>query len=190
MIDADNIAVGEHEAQERSGFGVRIAAVDRNNGHDQGRDPPLRRDRARPACAGADPGRSGSVTRTTRLSLDVADWPAGDRAAWVAARQPALPLDDGGLAAGWSAKTVRQAEKGYGLWLGCLARHGRLDAHAAPGARLTRETLSLFGHELLARVAPQTAASRVGRVARLVEIGGAVPKAWWSGSGGEVKVGG
>jgi hypothetical protein len=30
----------------------------------------------------------------------------------------------------------------------------------------------------------------VGRVARLVEIGGAVPKAWWSGSGGEVKVGG
>jgi hypothetical protein len=29
-----------------------------------------------------------------------------------------------------------------------------------------------------------------GRVARLVEIGGAVPKAWWSGSGGEVKVGG
>ena len=25
--------------------------------------------------------------------------------------------DDGGLAAAWSAKTVRQAEKGYGLWL-------------------------------------------------------------------------
>ena len=29
-----------------------------------------------------------------------------------------------------------------------------------------------------------------GRVAKLVEIGGAGPQAWWSGSGGEVKVGG
>jgi integrase/recombinase XerD len=99
--------------------------------------------------------------RKDRLSLDVADWPVRDRAAWAAARQPAGPLDDGGLAAGWSAKTVRQSEKGYGLWLGCLARHGRLDPEAAPGARLTRETLTLFGNELLARVAPQTAASRV-----------------------------
>jgi integrase/recombinase XerD len=99
--------------------------------------------------------------RTHRLSLDVADWPARDRAAWAAARQPAGPLDDGGLAAVWSAKTIRQAEKGYGLWLGCLARHRRLDPDVAPGARLTRATLTLFGHELLARVAPQTAASRV-----------------------------
>jgi hypothetical protein len=99
--------------------------------------------------------------RADRLSLDVADWPARDRAAWASARQPAGPLDDGGLAAGWSAKTVRQAEKGYGLWLGCLARHGQLDPDVAPGARLTRESLTLFGNELLARVAPQTAASRV-----------------------------
>jgi hypothetical protein len=30
----------------------------------------------------------------------------------------------------------------------------------------------------------------IGRVAKVVEIGGAGPKAWWSGSGGEVKVGG
>jgi integrase len=98
---------------------------------------------------------------TERLSLDVADWPARDRAAWHAARQPSGPLDDGGLAAGWSAKTVRQTEKGYGLWLGCLARHGLLDPDAAPGTRLTRDDLTLFGKELLARVAPQTAASRV-----------------------------
>jgi integrase/recombinase XerD len=96
-----------------------------------------------------------------RLSLDLADWPARDQAAWAAARQPAGPLDDGGLAAGWSTKTVRQTEKGYGLWLGCLARHGQLNAAAAPGARLTRDNLTLFGNELLARVAPQTAASRV-----------------------------
>jgi integrase/recombinase XerD len=108
--------------------------------------------------------------RTHRLSLDVTDWPARDQAAWVAARQPAGPLDDGGLAAGWSAKTVRQAEKGYGLWLGCLARHGRLDPDAAPGARLTRDTLTLFGHELLARVAPQTAASRVRDLSVMIRV--------------------
>ena len=99
--------------------------------------------------------------QTQQLSLDIADWPARDRVAWASARQPAGPLDDGGLAAGWSAKTVRQTEKGYGLWLGCLARHGMLDPEAASGARLTRETLTLYGNELLARVAPQTAASRV-----------------------------
>jgi integrase/recombinase XerD len=101
------------------------------------------------------------MKRAERLSLDLADWPLRDRAAWASARQPASPLDDGGLAAGWSTKTVRQTEKGYRLWLGCLARHGRLDPDAAPGARLTRETLTLFGNELVARVAPQTAASRV-----------------------------
>jgi integrase/recombinase XerD len=83
--------------------------------------------------------------RTERLSLDVVDWPARDRAAWAAARQPVGPLDDGGLAAGWSAKTLRQAEKGYGLWLGCLARQGRLDPDAVPGARLTREALTRSG---------------------------------------------
>jgi integrase/recombinase XerD len=105
-----------------------------------------------------------------RLSLDVADWPARDRTAWAAARQSGDPLDDGGLAAGWSAKTVRQAEKGYGLWLGCLARHGRLDPDAAPGARLTREALTLFGRELLARVAPQTAASRVRDLSVMVRV--------------------
>jgi integrase/recombinase XerD len=110
------------------------------------------------------------ITRKLRLSLDVADWPSRDRAAWAAARQAAAPLDDGGLAAGWSAKTVRQTEKGYGLWLGCLARHGRLDPDAAPGARLTRESLTLFGKELLARVAPQTAASRVRDLSVMIRV--------------------
>jgi integrase/recombinase XerD len=110
------------------------------------------------------------IRRPERLSLDAADLPARDRAAWHAARQPSGPLDDGGLAASWSPKTVRQAEKGYGLWLGCLARHGRLDFDAAPGARLTRATLTLFGHELLGRVAPQTAASRVRDLSVMVRV--------------------
>jgi hypothetical protein len=35
-----------------------------------------------------------------------------------------------------------------------------------------------------------TLAGAGGRVAKVVEIGSAGPKAWWSGSGGEVKVGG
>ena len=40
-------------------------------------------------AAGAEPGGRGAVTRRTeRLSLDVADWPARDQAAWAAARQP------------------------------------------------------------------------------------------------------
>jgi integrase/recombinase XerD len=140
-------------------------------GGDQGCHSSLRRGGARSPRAGTEPGGGGAVTRQTgRLSLDVADWPARDRAAWIAARQPAGPLDDGGLAARWSQKTIRQTEKGYGLWLGCLARHALLDPDAAPGARLTRETLSLFGKELLARVAPQTAASRVRDLSVMIRV--------------------
>jgi integrase/recombinase XerD len=65
---------------------------------------------------------------------------------------------------------VQQTEKGYGLWLGCLARHGLLDPQAAPGARLTRETLTVFGKELLGRVAPQTAASRVRDLSVMIRV--------------------
>jgi hypothetical protein len=72
--------------------------------------------------------------------------------------------------ANWSPKTLRPTEKGYGLWLGCLAPHGRLDPNTAPGARLTRETLTLFGTELLARVAPQTAASRVRDLSVMIRV--------------------
>lgn len=105
-----------------------------------------------------------------RLSLDVSDWPARDQAAWVAARRPVGPLDEGGLAAAWSVKTVRQAEKGYGLWLGCLARRGQLDPETTPGKRLTRAKLTFYGRELLARVAPQTAASRVRDLSVMVRV--------------------
>jgi hypothetical protein len=39
-------------------------------------------------------------------------------------------------------------------------------------------------------IATFNSAIQGGRVAKVVEIGGAGPEAWWSGSGGEVKVGG
>jgi integrase/recombinase XerD len=120
------------------------------------------------------------MDRTKRLSLDLIDWPGRDQAG-AAARQAVGPLDDGGLAAGWSVKTVRQAEKGYGLWLGFLARHGRLDPDAAPGARLTRETLTLFGNELLARVAPQTAASRARDLSVMIRAWTRTPTGPWYG---------
>jgi hypothetical protein len=70
-----------------------------------------------------------------RLSLPEEVWPELDRALWRAARQRGGPLDDDGLAAGWSPKTARQAIKDYGRWLGHCARTGRLDPLAPPASR-------------------------------------------------------
>ena len=38
-------------------------------------------------------------------------------------------------------------EKGYGLFLGCLGRHGRLDREAGPAGRITPENVAIAAFE-------------------------------------------
>ncbi len=93
------------------------------------------------------------MARRIPLSLQFPDWPPRDQSKWRAARRPAEQLlAEHGLAARWRPKTADQTEKGYGLWLGCLARDDRLTIDAAPAERLTAENIELFRTELAERV--------------------------------------
>lgn len=79
-------------------------------------------------------------------------WPEGDQARWLVAGTDADPLDEPGLAADWSPKTLRTVETRNGFWLTFLRDHGYLDAKVPPAARLTREHLIEYWHDLQARV--------------------------------------
>ena len=110
------------------------------------------------------------MTNRPRLAIDVRDWPQTDQAAWAAATTDTHIFSEGGLASNWSPKTQRQTEKGYGLWLGFLARHDCLDPDVSPGARLTEENLTLYRDELEGRVASCTVASRVRDLKEAIRV--------------------
>ncbi len=111
------------------------------------------------------------MARRIPLSLQFPDWPPRDQSKWRAARRPAEQLlAEHGLAARWRPKTADQTEKGYGLWLGCLARNNRLDIDAAPAERLTPENIELFRAELAARVASCTVESRLRDLKEAIRV--------------------
>ena len=101
------------------------------------------------------------MIKRPRLAIDFEDWPPIDQEAWVVATTDSGIFSEGGLAAHWRAKTRRQVQNGYSLWIGCLARHGRLNPTETPGERLTVDNLTLFRDELEGRVASCTVASRI-----------------------------
>lgn len=106
-----------------------------------------------------------------RLSLSLADWPRQDQAAWRAARSRSDQLfAEDGRAAGWRPKTARQVEKGYGLFLGCLERHGCMNRDACPADRIAPENVALFRAELEARVASCTTASRLRDLKEAIRV--------------------
>lgn len=90
-----------------------------------------------------------------RRSWTVAEWPAADRAAWTAARQPGSVLDPGGEASHWRARTAVTNEQHYGRWIGWLAFTGLLD-NAQPAERITRARIAAWQDHLATRVAPRT----------------------------------
>ena len=96
------------------------------------------------------------------------EWPAGDQAAWAAARRRDDLLDPDGPAASWTRKSVRARIVAYGLWLDHLTRLGRLDPALAPGARVEEAMLASFVAELEQRVRPLTLAGYVARLASMI----------------------
>lgn len=85
------------------------------------------------------------MTKQAFPPLPVHHWPARDRSLWQGARQPVGPFDDdAGFAAGWRPPTIKMCERGYGMWLGWLARTGQLDPLTHPCNRVTREFIRAF----------------------------------------------
>ncbi len=111
-----------------------------------------------------------TVCRSKRLSLDPADWPEVDQQLWAAARRQGNVLDEVGAAAHWRPKTARQAEKGYGLWLGYLARTGHPESDTLPATRASKENLRGYVGELKDRVSSVTVASRVRDVREALRV--------------------
>jgi integrase len=109
----------------------------------------------------------GSHDRLYR-ALPLDEWPAGDQAAWADARCQDDLLDPEGLAASWTRKSVRARLLAYGLWLDHLARLGRLDLLATPGARVEEMTLASFIAELEQRVTPLTLAGYIARLTSMI----------------------
>ena len=105
-----------------------------------------------------------------RLSLDLKDWPEIDQELWSAARRQDGLLDESGLAAHWRPKTARQVEKGYGLWIGYLARTGRLDPCTPPAARVTEENLRGYVNELSERISPISVTSRIRDLREMLRV--------------------
>jgi hypothetical protein len=91
-----------------------------------------------------------------RRALPVAEWPLGDRQAWMTAQTKGDVFDDEGRAAHWAARTRQTNEQHYGRWLGYLAWTGILDEQAHSACRVTREAVRAYNCHLERLVAPRT----------------------------------
>jgi integrase len=105
-----------------------------------------------------------------RLCLPLEDWPAIDRARWLAAQEPAGFLDDVKPASKWSADSKVITEQGYGRWPAYLDRNQALDPSSTPGDRVTVDHLREFVADLQGRVAPVSVSIAVGILLRMLRV--------------------
>jgi integrase/recombinase XerD len=105
-----------------------------------------------------------------RLCLPLKDWPATDRARWLAAQEPAGFLDVTKPASKWSAGSKVITEQAYGRWLAFLDRNQALDPSSTPGDRVTVDRLRDFVAELQARVAPVSVSVAAGALLRMLRV--------------------
>jgi integrase/recombinase XerD len=105
-----------------------------------------------------------------RLCLPLEDWPAIDRARWLAAQEPAGFLEGIKPASKWSADSKVITEQGYGRWLAFLERNQALDPASTPGDRVTVDRMREFVADLQGRVAPVSVAIAVGILLRMLRV--------------------
>ncbi len=102
------------------------------------------------------PKRAAGRKPHQRLSIPISEWPAADRAAWLAANRSGTPFEPGGLAADWSEATRFKNGHGYGRWLAWIDARGHLDRTAHPGARVSKLRLRAYLSTLQATLSPVT----------------------------------
>jgi integrase len=93
--------------------------------------------------------------------LPIEDWPAIDRAVWIAGVQRKGLFDPAGVGANWSDGSRRKTAGGYGYWLSWLARRGVCDSNVSPADRVSRERVGAYVAELRVSRAPYTVLCRV-----------------------------
>ncbi len=112
-----------------------------------------------------------SPTEATNRCTPIAEWPAVDRQAWENALQPADLLEPTiGYASRWRPATRLMIERGYGRWLGWVARSRVLDPTEAPGDRATRERVAAYLRMLQdSNLAPYTIAGLLQSLANMLK---------------------
>lgn len=78
-------------------------------------------------------------------SVHLSQWPLDWQACWLASKMPpASALDDGGRASGWSLATVRDVERGVGMYLAWLQTTGDFDPDKPLVAYVDKERIKAF----------------------------------------------
>lgn len=113
------------------------------------------------------------------LCLPLKRWPEPDRAAWIAAQKPAGLFDDIGPAGEWRPATWFKTEKGYGRFLGWLARYRPNELAREPAERLREEIFSAYLDHLGESTAGYSSLSYVEDLIRALRIiSGRPPPNW------------
>jgi hypothetical protein len=113
------------------------------------------------------------------LCLPLKRWPEPDRSAWIAAQKPAGLFDDIGPAGEWRPATWFKTEKGYGRFLGWLARYHPNELAREPAERLRKEIFSAYLDHLGESTAGYSALSYVEDLIRAFRIiSGNAPPNW------------
>ncbi len=105
-----------------------------------------------------------------RRCLPLAQWPEGDRAAWMAAHRRGGLLDDDGLAAAWAPATDTIIASGYGRFLSYLVETEGLDLTASPRDRVTRPVVEAYVDHLRERNHSSTIAGRIRALSRAAAV--------------------
>ena len=105
-----------------------------------------------------------------KTPLPVAEWPDGDRTAWLKAKAPADIFDAPRRGNDWAPASWHKAEVGYGRWLRWLTLHHPDQLTLPPADRLTEGLLRGWNTTLAATLAPMSQLSLVEDVVRAMTI--------------------
>ncbi|WP_040674960.1 site-specific integrase [Nitrobacter sp. Nb-311A] len=103
-------------------------------------------------------------------SLPIAEWPAADRDAWIAACRPSQRLVRGGAGAHMKPITLSDLARRYGYFLDFLDRSGLLDRRGAAAGHVTPENVAGYLDELQMRVSSVTVYGSIFKLRRASEL--------------------
>src|SRR5271166_6878398 len=107
---------------------------------------------------------SAASQHVGRLIWPVALWPPADRQLWVQARNGDGPEGLDNPAVGWSDRTLKKNEDGYGRYLSWLDRQGLLNEADTVSERVTPDRVASFIASLKTHLSPVSVGMTVGSV--------------------------
>ena len=127
--------------------------------------------------------------RASRLLWPPVLWPANDREIWVQGCAGVWPEGLDNPAAGWSPRTVKKNQDGYGYYLSWLCRNGMLYEDEDVSDRMTPTRLAHYIASLKADLAPASVGTMVAALAAAVRaLAPTTDWSWLSRRAGRLKL--